>query len=133
MPDKLVTIATFSTPLDANMAKSALESADIPVFIADEFTIGINWLYSNALGGVKVQVPESLACEARGVLSSQIETPTTDESSAGQTCPQCNSEVIEDFLDKRGSFLTWLLLGIPLLLPSKKKRCRDCGHVWKLP
>jgi len=133
MADKLVTIATFSTPFDANMAKSVLESADIPVFIADEYTIGINWLYSNALGGVKVQVPESVACEARGILALQTEQPATDELSATDTCPQCGSKNTEDFMDKRRSFFTWLLLGIPLLLPSEKKRCRNCWHSWKLP
>jgi len=133
MTDKLVTIATFSTPFDANMAKSVLESAGIPVFVADEFTIGMNWLYSNALGGVKVQVPESVACEARGILALQSEQHSTDESSAIDTCPQCGSKNTEDFQYKRGSFFTWLLLGIPLLLPSEKKRCRNCGHSWKLP
>ena len=132
MTDNLVTLATFSTPIDANMAKSVLESAGIPVFIADEYTIGMNWLYSNALGGVKVQVPESVACEAREILALQTEQPSTDELSATDTCPQCGSKNTEDFLDKRGSFFTWLLLGIPLLLPSEKKRCRNCGHSWKL-
>ena len=133
MTDKLVTIATFSTPFDANMAKSVLESAGIPVFIADEYTIGMNWLYSNALGGVKVQVPESVACEAREILALQTEQPAPDKLSETDTCPQCGSRSTEDFQDKRGSFFTWLLLGIPLLLPSEKKRCHNCGQSWKLP
>jgi len=31
--DELVTIATFPEPMEANMARSALEAAGIPVFV----------------------------------------------------------------------------------------------------
>src|ERR1051326_1527766 len=40
---ELVTIATFSTPYEAQLAKSLLEASSISAFIADEYTIGINW------------------------------------------------------------------------------------------
>jgi len=134
MTEKMVTIGSYSTPYEANMVKSQLESAGIPVFIADEYTIGMNWMYSNALGRVKVQVPESLAAEAQELLASEVETSTTqDLSTAAASCPKCGSKNIRDFLDKRSSFLTWLLLGFPLLVPSKKKRCSDCNHYWRLP
>ncbi len=132
MSEKLVTIGSYSTPFEANMVKSQLESAGIPAFIADEYTIGMNWLYSNALGGVKVQVPESQVCEAKEFLATEAETSATHEIST-TTCPRCGSKNTEDFLDKRGSFLTWVLLGLPLLIPSKKKKCSDCGHRWKSP
>jgi len=132
MTEKMVTIGSYSTPYEANLVKSHLESAGIPVFIADEFTIGMNWLYSNALGGVKVQVPESLALEAQELLSTGFETPPTYDLTTA-TCPQCGSKNTGDFLDKRRSFLTWMLLGFPLLLPSSKKRCGDCDYRWKSP
>lgn len=132
MTEKMVTIGSYSTPYEANMVKSQLESAGIPVFIADEFTIGMNWLYSNALGGVKVQVPESLALEAQEFLATEVKTSTTNDL-ATATCPQCGSKNTEDFLDKRGSFLTWILLGFPLLLPSNKMKCSDCDYRWRSP
>ena len=133
MADEIVTIASFSTPIEANLAKMKLESAGIIVFVADEYTIGMNWLYSNALGGVKLQVPESMACGAREILNLQTEQPPTDGLAKVDVCPRCESTNIEDFLDKRGSVLTWLFLGIPLLLPSEKKKCSNCGYRWKLP
>jgi len=132
MTEKMVTICSYSTPYEANIVKSLLESAGIPVFIADEYTIGMNWLYSNALGGVKVQVPESLASEAQELLASEAETPTEHDLAAA-TCPQCGSKNTGDFLDKRRSFLTWFFLGFPLLLPSNKKKCSDCNHRWRSP
>jgi hypothetical protein len=49
-----------------------LESYDIPTFVADEFAIGINSLYSNALGGIKVNVPASCAEDARRILKQEL-------------------------------------------------------------
>ncbi|WP_456445070.1 putative signal transducing protein [Thiolapillus sp.] len=64
----LVTISSFSLPHEANIAKATLESAGIPAFLADEHTIGMNWFYSNALGGVKLKVPQSFVDEAKELL-----------------------------------------------------------------
>jgi len=130
MTDNLVTIGRYSTPYEANLVKSQLESAGIPGFVADEHTVGMNWLYSNALGGVKVQVPESQAYEAQQILALETELSATCESDA-ETCPECGSKNTVDFLDKRNTFLTWLLLGLPSFLPTEKKRCNDCGHRWR--
>jgi hypothetical protein len=130
MTGNLVTIGSYSTPYEANMVKSQLESAGIPVFVADEHTVGMNWLYSNALGGVKVQVPESLASEAQQILTSEAEPSETGVSDA-ETCPECLSTNTEDFLGKRSSFLTWIFFGLPLLFPVEKKICNDCGHRWR--
>ena len=128
MTENLVIIGRYSTPYEANMVKSQLESAGIPAFVADEHTVGMNWLYSNALGGVKVQVPESLASEAQSILATESE-PTPELGA--ETCPKCGNNNTEDSLDKRGSFLTWALLGLPLLLPAEKKRCNECSHRWR--
>ncbi|MGJ3255801.1 MAG: DUF2007 domain-containing protein [Alcanivorax sp.] len=47
----MITVARFSMPDEAHIAKSRLESEGIPAFVADEHTVGMNWLYSNAMGG----------------------------------------------------------------------------------
>lgn len=39
-----------------------------------QYTIGINWLYSNALGGVKLQVMEADAEKARDILQNQMDS-----------------------------------------------------------
>lgn len=41
----------------ACVARSKLEYAGIPCYLANEHLIGIKWFYSNLLGGVEVQVP----------------------------------------------------------------------------
>ena len=46
----LKTIATYSFPYEAQIARARLDSEGIPAFVADEQTINMQWLYSNALG-----------------------------------------------------------------------------------
>jgi hypothetical protein len=65
----LVTIASFCFPHEAHIARAKLESENIPVVVADEFTISMQWLYSNALGGVKIQVPPSCVQRAIEILA----------------------------------------------------------------
>jgi len=131
MTDSLVVIGSYTTPCEANLVKSQLESAGIPAFVADEYTIGMNWMYSNALGGVKVQVPESLALEAQALLASGSDTRAAHDSDSA-TCPQCGSRNTGDFTNKTNiilSILICILFWIPLL--SQTKKCRDCGHRWR--
>ena len=52
------TIATFSKPEDAHLLRMHLESAGIQAFIQDENLIQLDWLLSNAVGGVRVQVAD---------------------------------------------------------------------------
>jgi len=133
VPDRLITIRSFSTPYEASLALAELESFDIDANLADVETIRLNWLWSNALGGVKVQVPESEVEDALGILAAE----PSDESSDGQdeleaiACPSCGSRNTHYFLDKRGTFWTWLVLGFPVIPVISRQVCADCGGKWK--
>ena len=70
---ELVTVGIYSHVYEADLAVSRLESEGIMAFAADEFMVNLNWLYSNAIGGVRLQVPAPDAERAREILS-------TDES-----------------------------------------------------
>ncbi|KAA0446357.1 MAG: DUF2007 domain-containing protein [Candidatus Thioglobus sp.] len=65
----LTTVARFSFAHEAYIARAKLESEGIPATLADEHTINMQWLYSNALGGVKVQVPSSCEQQAIAILA----------------------------------------------------------------
>ena len=54
------------------MAKSILDSAGIESFLADENVISMNWLWSNALGGVKLQVRKTDAAIASDSLDQKL-------------------------------------------------------------
>jgi hypothetical protein len=65
----LATIAAFRDPWEAHMFRLRLEAEDVPAVVAYEFHIGNNWLWSTALGGVRVQVPNDFAEAAFDVKS----------------------------------------------------------------
>jgi hypothetical protein len=54
----MITIAVLNSLSDAFVLRSMLQSEDIPSFIPDENTIQVDWTLTNAVGGVRVQVPE---------------------------------------------------------------------------
>ena len=59
MMEHYVTILTFTYPHDAIIIKGRLEADGIPCFLKDELTVQVDNFYTNALGGVKLQVKES--------------------------------------------------------------------------
>lgn len=68
---RLVTIRTFRDVPNALLAKSVLESAQIPCFLSDENLIRMDWFWSNALGGIKLLVKEEDASAASELLDQQ--------------------------------------------------------------
>ncbi len=63
-----ITIATFNQPIEAHVLKGKLESEGIPCFLVDELTVQTYHLYSNAIGGVKLQVDVENAEKALKIL-----------------------------------------------------------------
>jgi hypothetical protein len=55
---KLVTVRSFRDMPEALLAQSVLESAGIDCALADANLIRTDWLWSNLLGGIKLQVME---------------------------------------------------------------------------
>lgn len=146
----LVTVATFTYPHEAAILKGRLESEGIECFSKDENTISAQPFYSNAIGGVKIQVKESDverankivkdyyygANDLSGELDSQEEYKPEEEKSSDKkvVCPYCGSdEVNRDKTPSRFNITMLLLLGIPLFFPGPKKyHCFNCGHNFKL-
>ena len=54
--DNLETVISFTYPHEAHLAKGKLESEGVEVFMKDELTVQVHNFYSNAIGGVKLQV-----------------------------------------------------------------------------
>jgi hypothetical protein len=64
-------VGSYSTSYEANLVKSRLGAFGIDAILIDEHTINANWLWSNLLGGVKVQVSESEIEEARQLIHAE--------------------------------------------------------------
>jgi tetratricopeptide (TPR) repeat protein len=135
--NNLVTIATFSHPTEAYIPKTKLESEGIWSFVADGDTVTANWLYSNAIGGVKLRVKKEDVEQALAVLNREAEPIEWDEEEFGEPdedekCPQCGSLNIHyEKYAMRLLFLSWLILRFPLPFFKREWKCQDCGHTWK--
>ncbi len=136
MTDQLITIATFSHPIEAHILKTKLESEEIECFIADENTVTMNWLYSNAIGGVKLQIKKSDFKRAMAIIqdkpASKSPQNKLDKNNNEPYCPKCNSlNVCYEKFSRRFAFASWILLGFPLPFIKRKWKCSECGYEWK--
>lgn len=79
MSKKLVTVATFGTPTEANLARNQLDAEGIRAFLADETTVGMAWHLGNAVGGIKLQVADDDAERALSILESNEKVPISED------------------------------------------------------
>lgn len=64
----LVTVASYRDLPNADLARAALESAGIEAWIQDDNLVRMDWFYSNAIGGIRLQVDAADAEAAREIL-----------------------------------------------------------------
>ena len=101
----MIVVARFSFPHEAHIAKANLESAGIQSFIADEHTVNTQWLYSNAIGGVRLMVSEEDFEEATEILSSDFsESLETHSAVAGEKQDLCKAEQLASKVKKGEGF-----------------------------
>ena len=126
-------VASFSYSHEAHIAKGRLDVAGIPVFITDEHTINMQWLYSGALGGVRLLVPLAYEKEAKELLSIDFSDNLKEEVEVDEiTCPRCNSTDVKAYtIGKKPAFLVFLLLGFPLFFYKHGMKCGNCGEISK--
>ena len=133
--DKPVTLRSYTYPTEAAIIRSRLESEGIACFLKNELSIQINPFYSNALGGVELQVDESDLERAQEVLSGLERTDNTslaEEEKATDGEPGC--KVCGALPSDRSSYsvlvfvLCILCLGIPFFYVGRKNTCHNCGH-----
>lgn len=135
----LVTIKTFTYPHEAYVVRGKLESEGIETFTKDEMTVQVHNFYSNAVGGVKLQVWEKDVPHAKEILGLGAEkqrdiliVKKADIKSA-DICPFCSSNNIAK--GKKANWLTLIpFLVIGFIFPVYKKSfvCFDCNKEWML-
>lgn len=136
MSQRLVTIACYRDIPPAGLAQSILEAEGIISFLDNQFMVGVNWLYSDALGGIKLRVAERDAEEAVKILEAySAPYQGAEQAEVGQlpasACPECGGTEIKTINYQRKSAALSLLLSLPLLFFSKRYECIKCGHRWK--
>lgn len=71
----LMTVASYRDLPAADLARAALESAGIPAWIQDDNLVRMDWFYSNAIGGIRLQVDATDAEAAREILDGPLPEP----------------------------------------------------------
>ncbi|MCS0417381.1 DUF2007 domain-containing protein [Vibrio diabolicus] len=114
------------------LTRASLDSVGIESHIADEHTVNTQWLYSNAMGGVRLMVAESDAEDAKQILSSDFSESLESELAVDEgkdVCSNCGSKELFAFTKgKRPAFLVFILLGFPLFFYKHGYKCKQCGE-----
>ena len=122
------TVDRFFHPTDAHIAAGKLRSEGIPVFLLGINHASVNWLLSNALGGIRIQVPAQYVDEARKLLA-EIAKPG---ESCEPVCPECGGSDTSAMSNSRKvAFLAIHVFSIPWRWRSDRRHCQSSGAEWK--
>ena len=155
MGNRLVTLTSYLTVHDAEVARGVLEAAGIDAVIAEENTSSIAPHLTRP--GARLQVLEEQAAEAARILSEPSATTSSDDPLADATlplkepevCPACGSADIHRSrkaltallivalalgvgvaVDQTMAAFFVMLAGLAFTLVAPRWRCSDCEHAW---
>jgi Putative prokaryotic signal transducing protein len=131
---KLVTVQQYRDLAEAQVAKGVLDSAGIPCCLRDENTVRLEWVWSNLLGGVRLQVNEQDLEAARAVLMQPIPEQIQldgDLPYDQPRCPRCGSLDIHYQAIHERAGLASIILFVPVPIPKHAWLCEDCGAQWR--
>lgn len=121
----MVTVRQYINPSEAELDKTLLEEAGIPVFVADENSMSLG--YGGVLGGVRLQVEDADLDRARRVLDEREgvtplpddfippeESPVVEPAPAPAATPENKDEWIDTFF--RGGLVLLSVFGVIALV-----------------
>ncbi len=122
-----VTIRTFQNNFSAHLMLTKLRSAGIECFLKDEFTVTVDPILSNAIGGIKLIVRKEDEDEVNILLHDFDEAYRQTA-----VCPKCGSKSIE-LVPKQTTanivtaILTWLF-GSYAISAKNVYQCAECKY-----
>src|ERR1700730_6792793 len=132
MATQLVTLQRFRDVPEALLAKGKLESAGIACALADGNLVRMDWLLSNAIGGIRLQVHAEDFDTARANPAEPI-PPEFSEEEVGESfaqprCPRCYSlDIGFEKINRFWTYGLWLLLSFPILVRKDSWKRYSCG------
>ncbi|MEO8719947.1 MAG: DUF2007 domain-containing protein [Ginsengibacter sp.] len=122
-----VTIRTFQNYFTAHILLGRFRDSGIECFLKDEFTVTVDPILSNAIGGIKLIVRKEDEEEANMLLQQFDETYRQSA-----VCPRCGSKTIELVPKKTTAnmataILTWLF-GSYAISAKNVYHCNTCGY-----
>src|SRR5579863_6208185 len=141
MLEELVTITKFLSLGEAKLAQGKLVSAGISAFVCDENMHAMNWHMGMALGGIRLQVPDSQVVRALEVLDDFEPEPVNaamedeDDLEEVACCPECESLEIREVTNSNPRQITLWSAAIPFPEPPAQVihhwKCLACGYQWR--
>ncbi|WP_437732400.1 putative signal transducing protein [Sorangium sp. So ce1335] len=135
--EQLVTVATYSESVEAQMARSALSAHGVRAFIADEHVATLTPHYIGRSLGIRLQVPRADLERAAEILKPPAvdddrELDEEDEAAEidGPKCPACGARYAYREWALGQILVILALLGLPLLVMKKRWHCRKCHAYW---
>ena len=122
----LITIRTFDNYFNASIVLTRLQDAGVECYLKDEFTVTIDPLLTNAIGGIKLVVKDSDVNDAMKMLE---EIDLNYRQAA--VCPKCGNKGLEQIYKPGATnfviaILTWMF-GRYAVAPEKIYQCPKCG------
>ena len=133
----LVQFKYYTNSHEANRDKQILKNNGLESFIANEQTIQSDWLLSQALGGIQLQVFDDEKEKAIEIINNFLENEHTSlevehtilNPEFDFTCPKCGSNHLYRDENPGGLFgVSLLVLGFPLKAPSHLYHCYYCNN-----
>lgn len=131
---QLITIKTYNLPIEAAIHQSKLEAYGIWYYLKDELTIQSHNFYSNAIGGVKLQVRKEDVERAQEILEIKPVLSSDELDDMVSVCPHCESEDIYQ-TEVQSTIGRFFLLFASVLFPARSARyqCNNCHSIFREP
>lgn len=124
---EFVILRSFQNYFQAHILLTKLQDAGVTCLLKDEFTVTMDPILSNAVGGIKLMV--SKEDEAKAI---ELIVQSEKEYRESIVCPKCKGKHIVQIPKQSASnlfvaVLTWIL-GSYAISAKNIYRCSDCGY-----
>ncbi len=123
---EMETIRTFDNYFSANITLTKLHAAGVECYLKDEYTVTIDPILTNAIGGIKLIVKMEDAELVKKLLAEYDEAYLKSA-----TCPRCGNNSFA-YVSKPGvanvvtAIFTWIFSSYAVA-PDYVYQCGDCG------
>lgn len=127
-----VVIDGFTDVIQADIVRGRLEVEGIPAILGNRHLVTADWMYAQALGGVRILVPREFVSEARALIADIDSGKFLDvDEKLGQeeVCADCGGKLARKTSAswKIALFSLHFLLPIPLPFRKNVFYCPQCG------
>jgi len=124
---EFTTLKTFDSYITANIWLGKFQDAGIHCYLKDEYTVTIDPILTNAIGGIKLCVNKEQLSQCKELLQAFEE-----QDKQKQQCPACHSLNVA-YIAKPGAtnwftaILTWMFTSYAVSAARPVYHCFDCG------